>query len=316
MTRERAIETLRASLTEQLAGDRAGELEVTLLDAVKGSALARRGIEALGDRQDPSARLSRIVLTFCLGFSAANEAEAHAGILAALAGVDAPLVGFAYEGVAAGLTMRDYLQRTEQRQLSAWILGPGRAYSLLTSIGAGVNPALRRLYPAILDQLDPTFGWMAVDGHGYREAFVYRKRTLTEQQVPRWLKGHALPVFDQGVGRALWFVYAGELAKVAAVIREFPEARRQDLWSGVGFACAYTGVFSGDDLNHLSDLPGVSTGAALAAFAREQAEAITDEHDRVGEIGLLAEMLSLHVRRPHDLADPTGNIPNLVDALA
>lgn len=45
-------------------------------------------------------------------------------------------------------------------------------------------------------------------------------------------------------------------------------------------------------------------------------EAITDEHDRVGEIGLLAEMLSLHVRRPHDLADPTGNIPNLVDALA
>jgi AcrR family transcriptional regulator len=45
-------------------------------------------------------------------------------------------------------------------------------------------------------------------------------------------------------------------------------------------------------------------------------EAITDEHGRVGETGLLAEMLSLHVRRPHDLSDPTGNIPNLVDALA
>jgi TetR/AcrR family transcriptional repressor of uid operon len=45
-------------------------------------------------------------------------------------------------------------------------------------------------------------------------------------------------------------------------------------------------------------------------------EAITDEHARVGETGLLAEMLSLHVRRPHDLSDPTGNIPNLVDALA
>ncbi len=45
-------------------------------------------------------------------------------------------------------------------------------------------------------------------------------------------------------------------------------------------------------------------------------EAITDEHDRVGEIGLLAEMLSFHVRRPHDLADPTGNVPNLVDTLA
>lgn len=45
-------------------------------------------------------------------------------------------------------------------------------------------------------------------------------------------------------------------------------------------------------------------------------DAITDEHSRVGESGLLAEMLSLHVRRPHDLADPSGNVPNLVQELA
>lgn len=45
-------------------------------------------------------------------------------------------------------------------------------------------------------------------------------------------------------------------------------------------------------------------------------DAITDEHARVGETGLLAEMLSLHVRRPHDLADPSGNVPNLIDELA
>lgn len=45
-------------------------------------------------------------------------------------------------------------------------------------------------------------------------------------------------------------------------------------------------------------------------------DAIADEHGRVGDAGLLAEMLSLHVRRPHDLADPTGNVPNLVDELA
>lgn len=45
-------------------------------------------------------------------------------------------------------------------------------------------------------------------------------------------------------------------------------------------------------------------------------DAITDEHSRVGESGLLAEMLSLHVRRPHDLSDPSGNVPNLVDELA
>lgn len=45
-------------------------------------------------------------------------------------------------------------------------------------------------------------------------------------------------------------------------------------------------------------------------------EAVADEHDRVGESGLLAEMLSLHVRRPHDLADPTGDVPDWVEELA
>lgn len=45
-------------------------------------------------------------------------------------------------------------------------------------------------------------------------------------------------------------------------------------------------------------------------------DAIMDEHGRVGKSGLLAEMLSLHVRRPHDLADPSGNVPNLVHELA
>lgn len=44
-------------------------------------------------------------------------------------------------------------------------------------------------------------------------------------------------------------------------------------------------------------------------------DAIADEHGLVGASGLLAELLSLHVRRPHDQSDPTGNVPNLVDEL-
>ncbi len=57
-------------------------------------------------------------------------------------------------------------------------------------------------------------------------------------------------------------------------------------------------------------------GPSLRELLTRVTEAILDEHGRVGESGLLAEMLSLHVRRPHDLADPTGNVPNLVDELA
>ena len=50
-------------------------------------------------------------------------------------------------------------------------------------------------------------------------------------------------------------------------------------------------------------------------FARVN-DAIMDEHSRVGEAGLLREMLSLYVRRPHDVRDPSHNLPTLSDELA
>jgi len=45
-------------------------------------------------------------------------------------------------------------------------------------------------------------------------------------------------------------------------------------------------------------------------------DAIQDEHSRVGEAELLGDMLSLYVRRPHDVQDPRHNVPTLSDELA
>ena len=44
-------------------------------------------------------------------------------------------------------------------------------------------------------------------------------------------------------------------------------------------------------------------------------DAISDEIGRVGEAGLLAEMLSLYVRRPYDLADSAHSAPSLAQEL-
>lgn len=45
-------------------------------------------------------------------------------------------------------------------------------------------------------------------------------------------------------------------------------------------------------------------------------DAIMDEHSRVGEADLLGDMLSLYVRRPHDVQDPSHNVPTLSGELA
>lgn len=45
-------------------------------------------------------------------------------------------------------------------------------------------------------------------------------------------------------------------------------------------------------------------------------DAIMDEHSRVGEAELLGDMLSLYVRRPMDVHDPSHNVPSLAQELA
>ena len=55
---------------------------------------------------------------------------------------------------------------------------------------------------------------------------------------------------------------------------------------------------------------------SLGDLLRRVNDAILDEHSRVGEADLLGEMLSLYVRRPYDVQDPSQNIPSLADELA
>jgi TetR/AcrR family transcriptional regulator, repressor for uid operon len=58
------------------------------------------------------------------------------------------------------------------------------------------------------------------------------------------------------------------------------------------------------------------SGPSLQELLLRVNDAIMDEHSRVGEAGLLSEMLSLYVRRPHDVQDPKHNLPTLSVELA
>ncbi len=62
-------------------------------------------------------------------------------------------------------------------------------------------------------------------------------------------------------------------------------------------------------------LPG-TTDPSLRELLIRVNEAIMDEHSRVGEADLLADMLALYVRRPMDVHDPRHNVPSLAEELA
>ena len=62
--------------------------------------------------------------------------------------------------------------------------------------------------------------------------------------------------------------------------------------------------------------PIVESKPDLQAFLLCVNDALIDEHSRVSEAGLSADILSLYIRRPYDLRDSLHNVPTVTDELA
>ena len=185
--------------------------------------------------------------------------------------------GFAFEGAAMGLVISDFLHPFRASRFQAFLEGPGLCHDYILYIGAGW--AWARL-PVRLERAaarrDPLLRWLAIDGYGFHQGFFHGPRFIGLQEEPRHLSPYGRCAFDQGLGRSLWFVKAGNPERIAAVIAEFPASRRPHLWSGVGLACAYAGGVERATLAALREicggfLPQLRLGVAFAAKTRQRA---------------------------------------------
>jgi hypothetical protein len=151
-------------------------------------------------------------------------------------------------------------------------------YLLFVGVGWALArvPWARRDFERAVQRYDPLYGWLALDGYGFHEGFFSQRRSVEQQIVPRHLSASARQVFDQGLGRSLWFSHCGDPDRLAATVTSFPLARREDLWSGVGLAASYAGGVAPAVLARMATLargyePQLAQGAAFAAKARQRA---------------------------------------------
>jgi hypothetical protein len=185
--------------------------------------------------------------------------------------------GVAYEGVGMGLSLLDCLLPHKKR-LAGFLAGPGRAYKPLLYIGAGLALPRMPVDPLrVMARHDDDDRWLVLDGYGFYHGFFTPERSLRQQVRPRRITGYAARMFDRGLGRSLWFTSAANTRRIADTVERFPAARRGDLWSGVGLACAYAaGVLDEQALRRLVTAAGpdadqFAVGVAVAAEFRHRA---------------------------------------------
>jgi len=219
-------------------------------------------------------RLEQIGVTFLSGYHAALEETEFVALAHRLSSVDEELRGFAFEGAAMGLALLDCVTPWRKDRWRTFTERFAEHHIYIMHVGLGWALArLRRSVTPYLSRLDPLLGWLVVDGYGFHEGYFNWPQYIEGQAVPTRLAGYERRVFDQGLGRSIWFVKGADVAPVACAINAFHSARRDDLWSGTGLACAYAGGCGRAAMESLrvvagEHLPALAQGVAFAAKTR------------------------------------------------
>lgn len=233
--------------------------------------MEQRGFVPVDERA--RTQLETIALTFLAGFRHAIAISDHELLARRLDETEVEFRGFAHEGAAMGLTVLDAVIPT-RRRLRAFLRGPGFPYSWMAPIGFGWARAQMHRRPRKPQFLvDPLLDWFAIDGAGFHDGFFHPQRFVEECHKPAGLLGTAAGMYDQGIGRSLWFVRGADVERIEATINAFPPSRHRDLWSGAASAATYAGGVDEEALVSLRNRSGnyradVSQGAAFAIKAR------------------------------------------------
>lgn len=257
------------------------------------------------DLADAPAReqLENSALQFVMGFEVAIEQRDDESTVTRLEALERQYHGFAYEGAAMAYTLRDVMSPKPGNEQTERFLSEGQGAKHIYMAYIGIGFALARLPKFLWKRALPeqstlpdhsSLRMLIVDGYGFHQAFFHTDTWVRKQTVPGripWDGPHdyVLRVFDQGVGRAMWFVHGGNVEALTEDIGRFAAHRRSDLWSGAALAATYAGGVGEDRLeqfvrNSAPYRAEVSQGSVFAIKARVLADRVTEHTELASRV--------------------------------
>jgi len=244
-------------------------------------------------------QLEHGALQLLMGYEFGIEQKGHDALVTRLETLQREYRGFAYEGAAMALTIRDVMSPVPGNKLTESFLagpgyadGPGSKHIFMAYLGIGF--ALGRLPKMLWRRALPeqsrladhkSLRWLIIDGYGFHMAFFQHTKWVDRQYTAGTYPwpgpaDYTNRVVDQGIGRAMWFVYGGNVERLLTSVRGFPPGRRADLMAGVGLAATYAGGVDEAALEALirggaEYRAEIAQGAVLALRARVVADLAT-----------------------------------------
>jgi hypothetical protein len=188
------------------------------------------------------------------------------------------LRGFVVEGLAMGCVVAGAADLgsfadSGSRGVRQFVEEISPDYPCFSHMGFGAGLArVPQLWDRIFGQLDARNYRLVFDGMGFHDAYFHTRKVLRGWR--RTTASLQSAAYDQGIGRALWFIVGGDIERAVTALAAFAPQRQPSLWAGLGFALTAVGWADDATLNQATTLCGdcraeLAQGAALAATALE-----------------------------------------------
>jgi hypothetical protein len=205
--------------------------------------------------------------------------------------IDDELRGFAYEGAGMGVAILDFLSPWRRKRFPDFLAsadGDRHLYMLYVGLGWACT-RLPGSPERVAQGSDSLMAWLVLDGCGFHEGFFHHRKYLGSPRRPKRLSEYGKRVFDQGLGRSLWFVCGGDARQVANSIGDLAPTRHADLWGGVGLGTAYAGGRDRADVERLAELGAefmgeLAQGASFGAKARLRGGNLSEHTEMACEV--------------------------------
>lgn len=180
--------------------------------------------------------VEKVVATFQEGRALSEHEHSLDELLSKLNAFEPRYRSVAFEGASMGFALAHNFETWKQYAKTA------EKHATQVHIGLGWAIAEKQLdLPSYLDQIEAELQVKVLDGFGYWNGLFQRRATIRTQQIPGNVTAEFQAGFDQGVGRAIWYITKGDVAKGVNIINHFAEERRGNLWQGIGVASTYVG---------------------------------------------------------------------------